>query len=452
VNTENPEQENGLPDSPEPEKPEPETPEAESPEMEAQGAGLAGPETSEPDKHELSAPAGKTSERRKGGFFSFLAFVFALAALGGTAWMWWQDLQGRDASEGQVIAEIARLESSDSELALKLRQLSDQVGNLPSSDSGTEISALERRLEGDMADLDRLEQSVQEQLALSRSLQIAGESMQRRLSAAESALTGMASRELDAGGELDLAEVDYLLRLANERLKLFYDPVAADETLELADIHLAAMDDPIYLSVRQDIAAARRDLAGIDLPDYFAISNELDTIQESVARLPFKGQPAISPAPAAAAEGWWEKIKSVFSGLVTVRRSTDLEDQRISLEDMDYVRQRLWLQLEIAHLALMRRDQGAFRHSLGRVQETLVAWFEASSDVYKSVESSLESLKAMEVQLDLPDISQPWSTLRQVRQLRTSVAPVRAIDDQVEPAAPAVEPPADEAAPGEEQG
>ncbi len=78
------------------------------------------------------------------------------------------------------------------------------------------------------------------------------------------------------------------------------------------------------------------------------------------------------------------------SGLVTVRRSTDEENERISLEDRDYVRQRLWLQLEIAHLSLMRRDQEAFRQSLVRVEQTLSTWFEHSHSEYQSVWSQLE--------------------------------------------------------------
>ena len=367
---------------------------------------------------------------RRGSFLSFLAFIIALTALGGTAWMWWQDTTGRGQDEERVLAEIARLDSSDSELSLKVRQLRDELEALPTADVGPQVEALERRLESDLAEVERLEQSVNEQLAVSRSLQMAGAAMQDRLSAAETALSGFATRDLDAGGELDLAEVDYLLRLANERLKLFYDPVAADATLELADMHLAALDDPIYLSVRQDIAAAMRELAALELPDFFAISNELDSIQESVAKLPFKGQeaPAVSPEDPAS-EGWWDKLKGIFSGLVTVRRSTELEQQRISLEDKDYVRQRLWLQLEISHLALMRRDQEAFRHSLSRVQDTMNIWFEPSSESFRELSGKIASLEEQEIRVEVPDISKPWSTLRQVRSIRSSPPAVVPVEE-----------------------
>ena len=46
-----------------------------------------------------------------------------------------------------------------------------------------------------------------------------------------------------------------------------------------------------------------------------------------------------------------------LSSLVTVRRRVRLKTSRLlSLDDMDYLRQGLWLQLESARLALMRND------------------------------------------------------------------------------------------------
>ena len=398
-------------------------------------------------------PLEEEKPRRKGSTLAFLAFVFALAALAGSAWMWWQDQIAQEEGTDKALTEIARLERADSELSLKLNQLRDELDSLPADDSSGEIASLQQRLESGVTEVDRLEQSLNEQLALSRTLQAAAEAMQGRLLAAEAALTGMASKELDAGGELDLAEVDYLLRLANERLKLFSDPFAADQVLELADMHLAAMDNPMYLGVRQDIAVARRALAELSLPDYFAISIELDTIQQSIASLPFPGEAAVpTEQEQVTEEGWWEKVKGVFSSLVTVRRSTAEENEKISLEDKDYIRQRLWLQLEIAHLSLMRRDQKAFRNSLARVRETLSAWFDESSSSYQAVTAGLDRLSDLEVQVDVPDISPPWATLRLIREGRRGPAPAVPAEIPEPREQPDSGTPANDAAAGEGQG
>jgi uroporphyrin-3 C-methyltransferase len=369
----------------------------------------------------------KDPPRRGGSAFSFFALIFSLAALAGAGWMWWQDQASTGQEEQRMFAEITRLESSDSELSLKLSQIRDELNSLAAGDVGAEFETMQRHLEADRSKLDQVEQAISEQLALSRSLQAAADSMHGRLAAAEAVVTGMSTRELDAGGELDIAEVDYLLRLANERLKLFFDPAAADQALEVADMHLAALDNPMYLGVRQDIAAARRDLASVNMPDYMEITSQLDSLQQEIASLPLRGAaPATTASEQAAGDGWWEKVKGVFSNLVTVRRSTDEENQRISLQDKDYIRQRVWLQLEFAHLSLMRRDQEAFRTSLKRVQETLSTWFDPSDSKYQTVEKGINGLMAIEVQVDVPDITAPWSTLRLLRANQTRSAPALA--------------------------
>jgi len=393
-------------------------------------------EISEIDKEIGDIPAQEKKPRRAGSALVLLALIFALAALAGTAWMWWQDEMAGEQSDDRVFTEIARLESADSELSLKLTQVRGEMDSLAGNDSSAQIAALHKRLETDQVKVDSLDQTIRDQLALTRTLQAAAESMQGRLLAAEAALAGMSSQDLDAGGELDLAEVDYLLRLANERLKLFSDPIAADQALEIADMHLAAMDNPMYLGVRQEIATARGELAAINMPDYVGITSQLEAIQEITARLPFRGSAPVSQESEPGQEtGWWEKVKSVFGNLVTIRRSTEQENERISLEDKDYIRQRLWLQLEIAHLSLMRREQAAFRKSLGQVRETLSTWFDSGDSAYQSANRGIDELLALEIEVEVPDISAPWATIRLVREGRSRPLPAPSADAQIEPAA-----------------
>ena len=393
---------------------------SEIPELEKEPRPL--PETeSRPPKMEAKKESNKN---KSGSGLAFLALLISLLALAGAGWIAWQDHIDRSDTEQRAISEVARLESADSELSLKIRQLRDEIEAARAADDGSELDALHQRMTQDRQKLSAFERDLQEQLALSRSLQSAAEAMQSRLVAAEAALSGMSSRELDAGGELDLAEVDYLLRLANERLKLFADPVSADQALEVADMHLAAIDNPIYLGVRRDIAQARQELAQLDMPDSLAIANELDALQQTVSELDFPSdEPPGQQAASVDGESWWDKVKNAFSGLVTVRRSTEQEMDRISIEDMDYVRQRVWLQLEIAHLALMRHDQAAFRHSLERVEESVTSWFDSSDETTTDFLASLGALQVTVIELDVPDITAPWTTLRAVRAGQPRPAP-----------------------------
>jgi uroporphyrin-3 C-methyltransferase len=365
--------------------------------------------------------------RRGGAFATSLAMLLSLIALAGTAWMWWQDQSSGGQQEERVWAEIARLESGASEVSLELRQLRDELEQVRSADDAGQVAALESRLAEDRAQLDRAERAIGEQSALAQSLQAVTDSMRERLLAAEAALSAVSSRPVDAGGELDVAEVDYLLRLANERLQLFADPDAADQALSVADQHLAALDNPAFYGVRQEISAARQALASLDIPDYLEMAAELDAVQSAIPGLPFRGETEAFVAAAPAAEdGWWAKLRGVFARLVTVRRSAGEADARISLQDKDYVRQRVWLQLEIAHLGLMRRDQASFRGALDRVRESVDTWFEPEDRRVQSVSGKLSDLAGLNIDVELPDITAPWSRLRGIRAVSSTPAPAPA--------------------------
>lgn len=384
------------------------------------------PQQTIPDKQPEPTGSIETNppSSRGGSVLAFFAFLFALAALLGTAWMWWQDQASAGQEEQRILAEVSRLESSDSKLSLDLGQIRDQLKALSADDSGAEMMAVQQQMQADRSKVAQVEQTLNEQMSMARSLQAASESLHGRLMAAEAALSGMSTRELDAGNEMDLAEVDYLLRLANERLKLFSDPVAADQALDVADAHLASLDNPMYLGLRQEIATARRELASVQMPDYLDISGRLVAIQQQVTSLPFlDGEPLKRNASQEAGDGWWEKLKGVFSNLVTVRRSTEEEGQKITLQDKDYIRQSAWLQLEVAQLALMRRDQQEFRTSLERVKESLSKWFDTGDSKYLAVIKGIDELAATEIQVAMPDITAPWSTLNMLRSSRPSTPP-----------------------------
>lgn len=370
--------------------------------------------------------------RRGGGALAFLAVLLALAALAGTGWMWWQG-QSESGQESERLASlISGLENRDKEMAANLDRLRSDLGNLSADDSKGEIGTLRKQADADRARLDQLAAAVEQQQALNRTLQAAVSQLNGRMQAAETALAGLANRESGAAGELDIAEVGYLLRLANERLRLFSDPVSADQALAAADAQLAAMDNPIYLGVRQDIAAARRQLSAVTVPDYLDITNRLDAMQQEAIALPFpeearataaSGEPAVS--------GWWEKFKGVFSNLVTVRRTTADESQRISLQDKDYIRQGIWLEFESARLALLRQDQEVFRSSLARAKSTMGAWFAPDGSQYKAVMQGINELSAVKIKVAFPDISAPWTSLQLLvssRAVPAAAAPASAED------------------------
>jgi uroporphyrin-3 C-methyltransferase len=160
--------------------------------------------------------------------------------------------------------------------------------------------------------------------------------------------------------------------------------------------------------------------------------------------LPFRGE----VEPQAQAElpddaGWWASFKHTMSSLVTVRRRVPEDQLLLSLEDKDYLRQGLWLQLESARLALMRNDAGGWNGSLDRLSDTVEQFFQGDSTAVQALLREITALKQVNIAPQMPDISAPWAKLRQLRDSRrllqsptpVEAAPVEDIpveDDPVE--------------------
>ncbi len=365
-----------------------------------------------------------------------LALLLALASVSATAWQWWQDRQEERTG--------AALNESLSRLQADQRQL-DQS-----------ISSIEKRLESNQAVVDPAEfsrvssrqdvmdkqlagilvQSAEDQASIS-ALQGSIRSLEQRLSATESGLITVAASSQNSSVELNIAEIDFLLRTASERLSLFSDPAAADLALLAADVQLDALNDPMFLSVRQRIATARQALASIPVLDRVQLTSTLTNMQSRIAVLPFRGETETAAEVELPEDaGWWESFKHTMSGLVTVRRRVPEDQSLLSLEDKDYLRQGLWLQLESARLALMRNDADTWNRSLNRVEDTVEQFFRDGASGVQAFLLDLAGLKQVDIATSMPDISAPWNQLKQLRDSRRllqSATPVEAEPQQAEP-------------------
>jgi uroporphyrin-3 C-methyltransferase len=365
-------------------------------------------------------------------FIGWLALLIALTALGLSAYGWW--LQRDPVVESWATeAALESLRAKQTGDAQALHDLDARMTSLAAGDSSHLIEALNSDLATLDGELAQARARAAEMEALSASQQLATDGLLRRQTANEAALAAVAARQDRGNDQLDLAETGYLLRLAGERLQLFGDPQGADLALQFADAQLDALQDPLFLPVRRDIAESRHALASVDQPDVLNIITRFDMLQKATASWPFAGEipPPVTPEATADA-GWWERLKSAFSGLVTVRRQTSEEDALLSLDDKDYLRQGLWLQLETARLAVMRRDADTYDKALQRVIATLEQHFETSAATVSGAISEAGNLSTIDISPEMPDISTAWKRLQTLAQRRLEaplVVPLPAVDN-----------------------
>jgi len=364
---------------------------------------------------------------------AILALLVAMAAVSASGISWWQMRQtGPDEQVQQ--ATITQLQESQQQLAGSVAAFEERLGAAKLPLSSAELSRLDERLKANESQLAGLQgQDGQDQASIS-AMQGSLRSLEQRLSTTESGLVSVAAASQNSSVALDIAEIDFLLRTASERLQLFGDPAAADLALQAADVQIDALNDPVFLSVRQRIATARQALALLPVIDRVELTARITELQSMLPSLPFRGEVQTQPlAELPEDAGWWASFKHTLSSLVSVRRRVPEDQSLLSLEDKDYLRQGLWLQFESARLALMRNDSDVYVGSLDRVNTTVDQFFQNGSTEVQALLLGVANLKRENITPQIPDISGPWTQLRQLRDSRRllqSATPVETVEPE----------------------
>ena len=396
---------------------------------------MDGKQLNENTKDLTNDPVDRLLQERKpvssGKSIAILALLVAFAAVSATGWQWWLT-QSEDSDAGGQQAAITRLQDAQQALSNSVASFEAQLDAVESPVDGSELASRHERLKSVEQQIASVLGQSGEDHASVNTVQGSVRSIEQRLSAAESGLISVAASSQNSSVELDVAEIDFLLRAASERLHLFSDPVAADLALQAADVQLEALNDPMFLSVRQRIAASRQALASIPKIDRVQLSSQLTSLQSKTADLPFRGETTAAPEPELSVDaGWWESFKQTLASLVTVKRRVPEDQSMLSLDDKDYLRQGLWLQIESSRLALMRNDKNAYMGSLNRVDATIDQFFENGSTEVQTALLEVEALRQVNIAPDMPDVSGPWTQLRQLRDSRRllqSAAPLENTD------------------------
>lgn len=380
----------------------------------------------------LTDPVDRLLQEKKpastGKWMVILALLLALAAVGASGWQWWQAWSsGMDGLSQQET--IALLEAKQIRLANSVSSFQAQLDAAESPVDRGEFSSLDEKLSTVEHKIAALQGQSSEDIASIAAVQGGVRSIEQRFATVESGLISLAARTQNSSVELEIAEIDFLLRAANERLQLFSDPVAADLALQSADVQIEALNDPLFLSVRQRIATSRQALASVPRVDRVELSAKISGLQSEIPSLPFRGEAIIEPEPELPQDaGWWESLKHTLSSLVTVRRRAPEDQSLLSLDDKDYLRQGLWLQFESTRLALMRNDAGTFAASLARVDATLEQFFENGSSPVQAMLLEVAAMKQVEIAPEMPDVSAAWTQLRQLRDSRRLLQSAPAVE------------------------
>ncbi len=377
-------------------------------------------------------PVKKKSNGSSGGAragIAWLALLMGLAAIAYNAYQWWQG-QSADTDDRSRQLAITGLQQTQAGFQQSLESLQGRLVAQEENDDSAPVAAIRSDINAMQVRLSEFGLEASADHALIEAIQFTLLDMGQRISDVESSVAALAVRSDSPGKRMDLAEVDYLLRLAGERLALFGDTGSADIALGLADTHLQALDDPLYLPVRRRIAESRSALQQIPSLDIVQISSQIAALQSSIPDLSFPGEIPLEVLVEDQADaGLWQRVKNAIKPLVKVRRRVD-ESQDLSLEDKDYLRQALWLQLESARLALMRKDALVWDLSLSRARDGVSSRFDPGSKAVREALDRLNQLTAIELVQELPDVRAAWRQLRLLREGRVKSEPTNSTTNE----------------------
>jgi len=360
---------------------------------------------------------GKKARGSNGGGrgVAWTALLLALAAVVWNGYRWWGEQSSGVEEQGRQLA-VERLQEMQAGIADSIRALESRLSEAERQDDAVALEALRAEIGALQSRVSELGLASSDARALLDAVQAVVEGLERRVAGAEASFAALAARTDSPGKRMDLAEIDYLLRLASERLALFGDARSAEHALEMADSQLAALDDPLYHPVRRRVAEARRAVAEFPQPDVVDVSGRVAALQAQIPELPFPGELPVQEVAdqGGSGTGIWQRLKNALKPLVKVRRRVNPE-QELTLEDKDYLRQGLWLQLESARLALMRNDATGWNLALQRAEDSLRGRFAAGAPAVSAALGEIGRLRGVEIAAETPDISAPWRQLRLLR-------------------------------------
>ncbi len=357
----------------------------------AAGSDDATEETTPPPRAAEPAPAPAPQKKSGSSLPGWLALILVIALAGGLYWFFpqWQHMQQR---ESQLLDRIAGLE----------QEINRRQSNL---------DALEQRvLDRFRADLGEVEQDL-------AGMRQTGGDLQGQLAELRSELARFSATDPEAWL---LAEAEYLLRLANQRLVMAGDVNAAQALISSADAIVRELDDASLHEVRGALAGDLAAVRAVPRIDVEGIYLRLAALAEQATRLVIFELPNQEDLPrdVVQEDDWqvrlqrgYEEAAGKLSDYIIIRRRDVPMEALMDPQWEGLVRQNLRMLLEQAQVALLSGNQQLYSESLERAQHWVAQFFESDEAAARAMDSELRQLQSETVAVDLPDLSRSLRAL-----------------------------------------
>jgi uroporphyrin-3 C-methyltransferase len=289
------------------------------------------------------------------------------------------------------------------------REISDFRIQSQLQDQAAAISQMRQLLSDQRAD----QRAARDQLAMRL------EQFQTRLEAQQERLSALASADRS---DWQLAEAEYFLQLANQRLLLGGDPRTALEQLVAADDIIRHVQDSGLLPARAALAKDIAALKALELVDTEGLYLALEAVAEQAQELQLiepvtvqEQQPDQPDEAASLGERLQYGLRAALrklDDLVQIRRRDEPYKPLLAPQYEAALQQNIKLAFEQAQVALLLSNQKLYEHSLNKAREALLTYYTVDEHATQIVAQAIADLSAKKVAMKLPDISQSRRELK----------------------------------------
>lgn len=376
---------------------------ADAPRTENAKAAKASPKASTKPAGNSDTPAAATAT--SGATWpGKLALALSFAALGASGYLYWMSTQQTQQNvqlRSEIDAKVdSMLSGARSDLSSNLADVNRQLGEVKAQASTDKNNVNELQ--------NRLTRSMKQVMA----------------------------QQHNSRKDWLLAEVEYLLRLANQRILMENTVNGALQLLKSADKILAETDDVTIYDIRKAVAADIASLEAVPQLDSEGLFLKLGAMNRQVADLrvtPLSQQHQLPEmlkeiTPESVQASWasgvqesWGKAMAKLESLIVIQHRDEPVKPLLSPEQKYYLQQNLNLMLEQAQLALLQRRQESFDSALNKAEEWLSTYFQQDDGTTQALLRGIGDLKSTQVAPALPDISNSLTELKSYLQQMTAL-------------------------------
>lgn len=241
-----------------------------------------------------------------------------------------------------------------------------------------------------------------------------------------------------------LAEIEQVLSTASQQLQLAGNVQGALIALQNADRSLSRSDKPQFITIRRAIARDMDKLKALPTLDLTGIALRLDSLISQIDGMPLLSDekpalPATQPKnarsrkggtapPGAAGQGkanpdwltvlndkwqsWLNEMWGEVRQLIRVRSVETPDALLLAPGQAYYARENLKLRLLNARLALLSRNESAFRSDLLAAQDAITKYFDTRARQTQVAQALLKQVQGSNLSIEMPSLADSLNAVR----------------------------------------